>query len=541
MLKRNSKSEFIGLLTFLVITIFMLSNGFIARIAADSNVTDVYQQVEPIGDVLSKILQEYVHNPDMEQVVEGALIGMMGSLDRHSSFIPEKTLRSMREDTRGEFEGIGVSIKEGDDGGIMVYAPIIGSPASEAGIMPFDIIIAIDGQSAEGMSLSEAADLIRGQRGTTVNLTIARKVQSEVVPQILEIKVKRDKVPLESIKEARVLEGGVGYIRISDFKDNTARELRSRINEFLDEGMTAFVLDLRWNPGGLLTASKEVCELFLPRGSLVTYTRGRLSEAGDSNKDDMELYTERSPVLPEGFPMVVLVNKSTASSAEIVTGALQYSQRALIVGEKTFGKGSVQTIIPLHRPAQTALRLTTALYYTPAGVTIDQQGILPDVEVVMDMENERLLLNQLYESYKDDPAMINRQNHGSVTGNEVSVVGIDQKEQEDELKLLISEVYGDNAVDLLEEIIAQTGMSGRIVEDTPFLRAVEILQEDSVWDNLLQKYHKDVKETHIAADISGIDTHRPADRRGNRVQEVEIPYEDHSETPFEHWESQDEE
>lgn len=535
MMNRNSKSEFIGLLTFLLIAVLLLSNGFIARIAADSETVDVYQQVEPIGDVLSRILKEYVHNPEMEKVVEGALIGMMGSLDRHSSFIPAETLRSMREDTSGEFEGIGISIREDDEGGIMVYAPIMGSPAAEAGIMPFDVIIGIDGETTEGMSLSDAANLIRGRRGTTVDLTIRRAVQGESAPQILEIEVKRDKVPLESIKEARILDNGIGYIRISDFKDNTARELRNRIREFLDEGMTGFVLDLRWNPGGLLTSSVEVCELFLPRGSLVTYTRGRLSESGDPNKDDMELYTERSPILPEGFPMVVLINKSTASSAEIVTGALQYNQRALIVGEKTFGKGSVQTIIPLHRPPQTALRLTTALYYTPAGVTIDNQGIIPDVEVVMEMEEERLLLNQLYESYKDDPEMINRQNHGTVTGNEISQLDPEMQEQEAQLQTMMQELYGDQAVELLEEIVAQTGLSGRIVEDKPLKRTVEILKEDPVWENLMERYHRDIKETHIAADVSGIDAHRPADRRSSRMREVQIPDEDHSEPPLEHW------
>jgi len=263
---------------------------------------------------------------------------------------------------------------------------------------------------------------------------------------------------LQSVLEARVLDGGIGYIRISDFKKNTAGDLRKRLKGFEDEGMNALILDLRWNPGGLLNASREMCELFLEKNTLVVSTRGRAKASGRF-REEMELMTEKHPVVPETMPLIVLVNATSASSSEIVTGALQFHQRALIVGEKTFGKGSVQTIIPLNRPVGSALRLTTALYYTPAGVTIDSVGILPDVEVVMDAEQQRALGLQMYASHRSDISMRDRQDHGRVTGN----------------------------------------MSEDAVQDTVLARAVEILREDSVFDNLLKKYHRDVRETQVAA------------------------------------------
>ena len=346
MQNRNAKYEFVALLIFLVSMTLLLTNGFMGRIDARENNVDVYQQIAPMGEVLNLIMEDYVREADLEQVVNGALMGMMSSLDRNSSFISKDDLQKMREETQGEFEGIGVSIKLDDNDNIMVFQPIHNSPAEEAGILPFDLIIKIGDVSTEGMSLNDAANLIRGPKGTSVDLTLLRQ-QDGAEPREVEVSVKRANVPLESIKEARLLEGGVGYVRIGDFKDTTARDLKERLKEFLEQDMRAFVLDLRWNPGGLLTASQQVCELFLPKGALVTYTRGRVREDGKANGEDMELYTERRPVLPEGMPMIVLVNDQTASSSEIVTGALQYYKRALVLGEKTFGKGSVQTIIPV--------------------------------------------------------------------------------------------------------------------------------------------------------------------------------------------------
>ena len=459
MQKHSSKLEFMTLLTFLIVVGLLLTNGFAARINAEENTADVYREIEPVGKVLATILDEYVRDADMEKVVEGALMGMMGSLDRNSSFISQDDLKRMREDTQGQFEGIGVHILANEElGYIEVKSPLIGSPAAEAGLLPMDLIIAIDDVSALGFTTAEAADKIKGPRGTTVKLTILRRGVEGGEDETLDINVKRARVELESVKEVGMLDDGIVYMRVSDFKDNTARDLRDKLKKKLDEGMKAFVLDLRWNPGGLLTASKETCELFLPKGSLVTYTKGRVRADGSPNSDDMELYTEMSPVLPQDMPIVVLVNGQTASSSEIVTGALQFYKRALIVGEKTFGKGSVQTIIPLELPEMSALRLTTALYYTPADVTIDHQGILPDVESVMETEAVRELARQMSESYDLHPLETVILNHGSLTDYDVTEA---------------------------------------TVEDTPLVRAVEIIKSAKVWSDTMEEFHRDVRETQM--------------------------------------------
>lgn len=506
MRNRNTKHEFFSLTIFLIALFLLLTNGFFSKISAQSEKTDIYKSIEPIGHTLQIVLDEYVKEVDIDKLVEGALIGMMSSLDRHSSYISASDLKALKDDTQGEFEGIGVSIKMDENQNVIVFMPIPNSPAAKAGLKPFDIIRKIDDVPVEqlwkpGMSeqekLSSAADKIRGPIGTKVKLTIERPYPDKD-PDTFDIVVERAKVPLESIKEKRILPSGYGYIRISDFKDTTAKEIENAIKEMLDKGMKGLILDLRWNPGGLLTASVQVCELFLPKGSLVTYTKSR-GQLNQEDGKDLELHTRKKPVLPLNMPLILLVNNQTASSSEIVTGALQYHQRAIVVGEKTFGKGSVQTIIPLPPKNDTALRLTTALYYTPAGVTIDHQGILPDVEVEMTDEEERLLALQMYKSYEKDPSKINEQNHGSVTGNEIIKVPDEKIAQQEQLLHELGKVAGEDAVKLMREFFRRKNLAEETIEDKQLKRAVEILQEEPVWENLLKKYHKDVKETQKEA------------------------------------------
>jgi len=507
MQRKTSKSEFFALFAFLSVLTLLLTNGFAPRIHAQGGEVDLYPKIEPIGEVLSKILDEYVEDADLDRVVEGAIFGMMSALGGHNSYIPVEALTEMRQDTRGEFEGIGVSIRE-ENRQVVIYMPIEGAPAAQAGLLAGDIITAVDDVTTESMweegeekpafnIVGAVADRIRGQRGTTVKVTISREEGG--VRQSLDFIVNRAKVPLESIREARVLPGGIGYIRIRDFKENTADDMRKRLNEFKSEGMTAFVLDLRWNPGGLLSASQEVCDLFLPRKSLVTYTKGRPRPDGSDNSDNMELYTKEAPVLPVDFPMIVLVNGDTASSAEIVTGALQYHKRALILGEKTFGKGSVQTIIPLRRPKDTALRLTTALYYTPADVSIDHQGILPDVSVPMERSEVNALINQMYRSYENDPSKRNAQNHGSASGNAITAEDPEDEGVKEALLAQVASYYGEDVANILSERVSLKEREERTVEDRPLLRAVEILREGGDWLNLVEKYHRDISETQVAA------------------------------------------
>ncbi|MCH7909702.1 MAG: S41 family peptidase [Candidatus Hydrogenedentes bacterium] len=458
MRKKKSKAEFTALLAFLLGVTLVLTNGFSARIFAQSDERELFEQIEPIGDVLSEILKNYVYEPDVDKAVEGALMGIMNSLDKNSSYVPAASLKSMQEDTSGEFEGIGVHIRQNEDGNIVILRPIAGAPAAAAGLRAGDIIAAIDGVSAEGMDPPAAARRIKGPRGQIVHLTIMRPNAETDTKEELEFDVKRGKIPIDSILEARILDGGIGYIRISDFKKHTARDVRNTIRDFKGDGLKSLIIDLRWNPGGLLTASRDLCELFLPKNTLVTYTRGRETGSG-RYMEDMRLHTQRRPVIPETMPLLLLVGQSSASSAEIVTGALQFYARAIVLGEKTYGKGSVQTIIPLRRPKGSALRLTTALYYTPAEVTIDGKGILPDVSVPMPLEQQGALLDQMYRSYATDLSLQNKQNHGSVTGNES-----------------------------LEDT----------VQDLVLERAVEMLREDSVFQNLIDKYHRDPYETQVA-------------------------------------------
>jgi carboxyl-terminal processing protease len=460
---KSSRSQFLSMTVFFAVLVLLLGNGFTGRIFAEA---DIYREIEPIGSVLDEVMTSYVDEPEIDEVVEGAIKGMMNSLDPHSSYISPSDYREMTEDTQGEFDGIGVTIHLNDDNLIAVMQPSAGAPAAEAGLLPGDVIVKINDISTRGMALDEAAQLIRGPKGTTVHLTIIRNY-GEPDEEIVEFDVKRGSIPLHSIVESRMLQDGIGYIRIADFKRTTADEVAERIEGMKEEGMTSFILDLRWNPGGLLPASKEVCELFLPKDSLVTYTKGR-NGPRTMFDENLRLYTEKRPIVPGELPVVVLVNQHTASSAEIVTAALQYYSRAIVVGQKTYGKGSVQTIIPLARPEGSAIRLTTALYYTPAEVTINKSGIRPDVAEEMSDEDTVRLWYQLavsaYQAPEDSdltPAELrNQQNHGTVTGNEVN---------------------------------------DETVEDVQLGKAVQMLKNQPTMAELLEKWHKPVEVTQREA------------------------------------------
>lgn len=473
MIHKRSKTEFTALFVFLFSAVMVLTNGFSGRIFAQSEDEAIYNQIEPIGEVLAEILDNYVYEPNMERAVEGALMGIMSSLDRNSSFIPADSYTSMREDTEGVFDGIGVQIRffhETDN--VWVYYPIPGAPAAEAGLRANDFIVAVDGVEtqndldAAGPDKRKALDLItkriKGPRGTTVDITISREVTKGEPRERFTYPVRRGKIPLNSLVEARMLDNGIGYVRVSDFKKNTADDVKNKVREFDDDHLSALIIDLRWNPGGLLSSSKELCELFLKKSSLVTFTRGREQSDG-RYLDDMKLYTQKHPIVPETMPIIVLVSRGSASSSEIVTGAMQFYKRALVIGEKTFGKGSVQTVIGLTNPPGSALRLTTALYYTPAKVTIDQVGILPDVEVEMDIDTQNNLRIQMIRSMDPGPEFINKQNHGNITGNT-------EGEGEDEL-----------------------------INDIVLDRAIELLRTEPNFEKLMGKHHRDVHETQKMA------------------------------------------
>lgn len=510
---RNGKAEFVALMMFVACLGMLLTNGFTARIFAQDKDAQIYNQIEPIGEVLAEILDNYVYPADMEQAVEAALRGIMSTLDRNSSFVSATEFKSMQEDTRGNFDGIGVRIQFHESGNIVVRQPIPNAPASKAGMKVGDFIVEVDGVDVvadiESMSPREAltsvSERIKGPRGTMVNITISREIEKGGDRERLNFDVKRGRIPLVSIVEARMLDHGVGYVRISDFKRNTARDLKKQIKEFEKDHLSALILDLRWNPGGLLNSSREVSELFLPKKSLVTYTRGRELDDG-RYRDEISFHTEKHPLIPETMPLIVLVNGGSASSSEIVTGALQFHKRAVIIGEKTFGKGSVQTVIPLSAPPGSALRLTTALYYTPADVTIDQVGILPDIEVIMDMDSQSALLNQMFRSMDEGPEFVNKQNHGRITGNVKEGAPEPSNPKSDEVSNSGTD-SGDSSLDRQTQIIeVKIGAKKEdldepkgYVNDTVLERAVTLLREEPSFETMIAKYHRDVHETQKMA------------------------------------------
>jgi carboxyl-terminal processing protease len=336
-----------------------------------------YHNLELFGDVFEKIRSDYVEKPDEQKLVEAAINGMLGSLDPHSSYMDAKSFRDMQVQTRGEFGGLGIEVTQ-EDGLIKVVTPIDDTPASRAGILSGDIISAIDGENVQGLSLNQAVDKMRGAPDTSVTLKILRGSNKD--PQ--DIKLTRAVIQIKSVRDRQ--EGDdIGFIRITQFNEQTFEGVRAAIQKFQTDIPAAkfkgYILDLRNNPGGLLDQSIAVVNCFLDRGEIVS-TRGR-------NADETMRYNAHPGDLSKGKPVVVLINGGSASASEIVAGALQDHKRATILGTRSFGKGSVQTIIPLGQN-NGAVRLTTARYYTPSGRSIQAKGIDPDVTVLQDVPDD---------------------------------------------------------------------------------------------------------------------------------------------------------
>jgi len=339
-------------------------NSNTTQVEADTK--DVYKQIEIFTEVLRQVEKNYVEPEDPQKLIYGAIKGMVQSLDPHSSFMTKEEYDELMTETKGSFSGIGIEITIKDKI-LTVVSPIEGTPAYEAGIKAGDKIIMVEGQSTQDMSLIEAVKKIRGAEGTRVKLTIAR----EGVDKPLEFSITRGMIPLKSVR-AYSLEPEIGYVRISNFQSDTAEDLSSAIDGLeKKKALKGLILDLRNNPGGLLAQAIDVSDLFLDSGVIVS-TKGRESAnniQATAHKDEKR----------RNYPIIVLVNGGSASAAEIVAGALQDNKRALILGTRTFGKGSVQSILPLSDGC--GLRLTTARYYTPSGKSIQSSGITPDIEI----------------------------------------------------------------------------------------------------------------------------------------------------------------
>src|ERR1700674_2139198 len=318
-------------------------------------------------------------------VADSELRGMLGSLDPHSQFMEPTDFRDMQDETRSEFGGLGIVVST-KDAVLTVVSPMEDSPGFRAGISPGDQILRINGTTTEKMSLQDAIDLLRGDPGQKVTLTIFRPSNKETKDFFL----KREIIKVASVKDSKILDQSIsgnfkiGYLRITQFNEPTAQELAQKLNELQAKGMQALIVDLRYNPGGLLTSAVDVCVLFLPPKTMVVYTEGR--DASQRREYD----TAKSEKQRSNFPMVLLVNSGSASGSEIVAGALKDLNRAILVGETTFGKGSVQSVIQL--PDGSALRLTTAKYYTPSKQVIHEKGVTPNIKASLTADQERALL-----------------------------------------------------------------------------------------------------------------------------------------------------
>jgi carboxyl-terminal processing protease len=344
--------------------------------SAKAAAADTYRQLNLFGDVFERVRADYVEKPDDSKLIETAINGMLSGLDPHSSYMEPKAFRDMQVQTRGEFGGLGIEVTM-EEGLIKVVSPIDDTPASKAGVMANDIITKLDDEQVQGLTLNQAVEKMRGPVNTKIKLTIMRKGQDKPV----EVSITRDVIRVRAVRSRQ--EDDVGYIRITQFNEQTTENLKKAIsdlsNQIPADKLKGFVVDLRNNPGGLLDQAISVSDAFLERGEIVS-TRGR-------NAEETQRFSARAGDLIKGKPMIVLINGGSASASEIVAGALQDHKRATLVGTRSFGKGSVQTIIPLGA-GNGALRLTTARYFTPSGKSIQAKGITPDIEVLQDVPED---------------------------------------------------------------------------------------------------------------------------------------------------------
>ncbi len=341
----------------------LLPTGADARSGDDE---EIFRQLKVFADVFERVRAEYVEEVSDETLIEAAIQGMLSDLDPHSSYLDADSFNDMQVQTRGEFGGLGIEVTM-ESGLVRVVSPIDDTPAFHAGIEAGDLITHLDGEPVMGLDLSEAVDLMRGPVGTSLTITVRR---GEEEP--FDVTIERDIITVQSVRSR--LEGNIGYIRVTAFNEQTTPGIEDAIAEFEDElgdNFGGVVLDLRNNPGGLLDQAISVSDAFLERGEIVS-TRGR-------DEEDSSRHNARSGDLIDGLPIVVLINGGSASASEIVAGALQDHRRAIVMGTKSFGKGSVQTVMPLGSAG--AMRLTTARYYTPSGRSIQAKGIDPDIIV----------------------------------------------------------------------------------------------------------------------------------------------------------------
>jgi len=353
---------------FICVVVFGLFLAAPFTTKAQSNNDETYRQLTLFGDVFQRVRGDYVEQVSDKDLIEAAINGMLTSLDPHSAYLPDDNFKKMQVQTKGKFGGLGIEVTM-ENGFVKVVSPIDDTPADKAGLQPEDLIISVDGESIVGLTLNEAVEKLRGPIGSNVKIAVQR-AQDEP----FEVDIIRDEIKIRSVRSR--LYDSVGYVRITTFSEQTTPGLEKALDDLQaesSEGLTGIVLDLRNNPGGLLSEAIRVSDAFLEEGEIVS-TRGR----GES---DIQHAYARPGDISDGLPIVVLINSGSASASEIVAGALKDHRRAIVMGTRSFGKGSVQTITPM--PGHGAMRLTTARYFTPSGVSIQAKGISPDIEVAL--------------------------------------------------------------------------------------------------------------------------------------------------------------
>jgi carboxyl-terminal processing protease len=366
--------------SFFIILLFFLNFLYFSSIAAkaQNNRQETYKQLNLFGDVFQRVQEQYVEEITDKELIESAISGMLQSLDPHSSYLSPESYKDMQVKTKGTFGGLGIEITM-EDGFVKVVSPIDDTPAANAGMKPGDLIIGIDGESIKGLTINEAVSKLRGPVKSKVTITVVREEKDP-----FEIEIIRDIIKIRSVKHEII--NNIGYVRLTTFSDTTTSGMEKSVKEIkkeLGDKFQGLILDLRNNPGGLLNQSISVTDSFLNQGEIVS-TQGRKSD------DTSRVFAKKGDII-DGKPLIVLINSGSASASEIVAGALKDHARAIIVGTRSFGKGSVQSIIPL--AGNGAMRLTTARYYTPSGVSIQAKGIEPDIKVeagITELKKEKL-------------------------------------------------------------------------------------------------------------------------------------------------------
>lgn len=363
------------LICIILISVATIGTGFgIEKSNGQQNKT--FESLELFSDSISIIEAHYVGEVKMKDLMYGAMDGMLSSLDPYSQFLTPDEYKDMQVQAEGEFGGLGIKISIKDNI-LTVITPLHGTPADKAGIEAGDRIIKIDDESTEDITLLEAVKKLRGKPGTEVTLTIFREEEAG----IFDVTITRDIIAVESLKGAQIIEDGIGYVKLIELQEDTPDEFKKAVNNLNKENMSSFILDLRNNPGGLLSSAIEVSDMLLNEEGVIVSTKAR------SEEESQVFKTREKSLIPDTIPIVVMINEGSASGAEIIAGALQDYNRAVLLGAKTFGKGSVQTIIPLNDGS--ALRMTTSKYYLPSGRSIHEIGIMPDVIVRKERQKDK--------------------------------------------------------------------------------------------------------------------------------------------------------